>query len=180
MFSIQSLRQIVLNRKLAPKSHVEFQKAKPTFSLCEVTGWSDQYFSHSIHTRSSRARHGGPAGRAQLTQRSILKLPSLLIASIFPAVCLCASAWFDQLEVFPPKVTPIKSPVLYDSQTLSECQGPSGCDKPPTSPPNSTTKSGRDRLRSYKAISAALRKCPCGATNIFWKALHNDCHVSYL
>ena len=33
--------------------------------------------------RSSRARHGGPVGRAQPTQRSILKLPSLLIASIF-------------------------------------------------------------------------------------------------
>ena len=116
-------------------------------------------------TRSSRARHGGPAGRAQLTQRSILKLPSLLIASIFPALCLCASAWFDQLEVDSPKVTPINSPVLYDSQTLSECQGPSGWDKPPSSPPNSTTKSIHHRLRSYKARSPALRKCPCGATN---------------
>ena len=99
-------------------------------------------FLFMIYTRSSRARHGGPVGRAQPTQRSILKRPSLLIASIFPAVSTCASAWFDHLQVDSPKVTPIKSPVLYDSQTLCECQGPSGCDKPPSSPPNSTTKSG--------------------------------------
>ena len=118
-----------------------------------------------IVTRSSRARHGGPVGRAQPTQRSILKRPSLLIASIFPAMSTCASAWFDHLQVDSPKVTPIFSPVLYDSQTLCECQGPSGCDKPPSSPPNSTTKSGHHRLRSYKARSAALRKCPYGAIN---------------
>ena len=111
-------------------------------------------------TRSSRARHGGPVGRAQPTQRSILKRPSLLIASIFPAMCLCASAWFDHLQVDSPKVTPIFSPVLYDSQTLCECQGPSGWDKPPSSPPNSTTNLLRDRLRSYKARSAGSSKMP--------------------
>ena len=65
--------------------------------------------------------------RESATNSAIDSEASILAYSLhFAFLSTCASAWFDHLQVDSPKVTPINSPVLYDSQTLSECQGPSG------------------------------------------------------